>query len=726
VASSVNRVRSSLLNRGLNPISGVFIVIAVVFASAIAEGAAAASWPHFILVRAIAAGFVAACCGLLVAALASRARKLERRNRELCEARTILSDAIESVSEPFVIWDRDDRFVMCNEAARAAFGENADVLAAGQRFEDVLRQAARRGVYGEVADHGEEWLAERVAVHRQPSGTVEQRLADGRTMLVVEQRMKNGGSAGLRVDVTRLKQAEARLRDTMEHLTRIQRIAGVGSLEVDITEGREKITWSAQTCVLFGIDPALVERTPEFLLQFIHPDDRQKARDASDQAHHSGIAAPALEYRIIRPDGDERVVYRENAIQYDERGSPIRRIVTYKDITAFKNAEARLREAMGNLERAQQLAHVGGHIWDLRTGTLTWSAETYRIFGVDPDAFVPTPESIIKLVIPEDRPRLQVRRKAIMRGKCPPATEFSVRRPDGEVRRIYSEAEIVFDDTGKPVRWISVHQDITERCRIESSLREAKDAAEAANLAKSQFLANMSHELRTPLNAIVGFSQALELGISGPLLPKQQGYVRLIRQSGDHLHSVINDILDLAKVDAGKFELHEEVGVDPLQILEACGALVAARAKEGGLALSAETGPDLPLVVVDSTRFKQILLNLVSNAVKFTEPGGEVVLAARETNEGGIAFEVRDTGPGMTADEIKIALEPFGQVDARLARRHEGTGLGLPLARRLAELHNGSLRINSTKGSGTTVTVTLPAERVARDLSPAVSTVAAD
>ena len=590
VISSVNRVRSVFLSRLLHPAAGILVVTAVVFASISAEDAAFAGWRHLDFVRTIAAVFIAICCVLLFA-LAYRVRTLERRNRELREARTTLSDAIESIAEAFVVWDPDDRLVICNEPARAAYGKHADLLLPGQRFEDLLRQAAHRGVYGDLAGHVEEWLAERVAAHRQPSGTVEQRLADGRTMLVVEHRMKNGGSAGLRVDITRLKQAEAQLRDTMEHLIRVQGIAGIGSTTENLAT--KEYEWSEGACAIFGIDIGDAGKTVEYMRQFYHPADREKVIEAGELARLNSAAAPPLEYRIVRPDGAVRWVYRQNDIQHDAEGRAICRIVTFKDITE-------------------------------------------------------------------------------------------------------------------------------QRC-IEDSLREAKDAAEAANIAKSQFLANMSHELRTPLNAIVGFSETLELGILGPLLPKQREYVSLIRQSGDHLRSVINDILDLAKVDAGKLELHEEAGVDPLQIIEACGELVAARVKEGALTLSAETGPDLPLLIADSTRLKQILLNLVTNAVKFTDPGGKVILAAWRTRAGGIAFEVRDTGPGMTEEEIKIALEPFGQVDARLARRHEGTGLGLPLARRLAELHDGSLQIRSIKGCGTTVTVTLPAEKVLRNTPLAVS-----
>jgi PAS domain S-box-containing protein len=269
----------------------------------------------------------------------------------------------------------------------------------------------------------------------------------------------------------------------------------------------------------------------------------------------------------------------------------------------------------------------------------------------------------------------------------------------------------IFDADGRFLGYRGTGRDITRQVQVARTLREAKDAAEAANIAKSQFLANMSHELRTPLNAIIGFSEALELGMAGSLQPRQAEYAGLIHQSGEHLHNVINDILDLAKVDAGKLELHEEAAIDPRVVVDACVTLMKSHAMAGSVALSIVAAPRLPHVRADATRLKQILLNLMSNAIKFTEPGGKVVVLVRHLDNGAVAFAVQDTGPGMTKREIATALEPFGQVDAGHTRRHEGTGLGLPLAQRLAELHGGTLVVSSVKGRGTTVTVTLPPER---------------
>jgi PAS domain S-box-containing protein len=271
----------------------------------------------------------------------------------------------------------------------------------------------------------------------------------------------------------------------------------------------------------------------------------------------------------------------------------------------------------------------------------------------------------------------------------------------------------LFDAAGRFIGYRGTGRDITEQVQAEKVLRETKEAAEAANLAKSQFLANMSHELRTPLNAIIGFSESLELGMRGPLQPEQAEYVGIIRQSGEHLHDVINDILDLAKVDAGKFELREEEGIDPRSIVEGTVTLMRSHATAGGITISTDINKQLPLLAGDSTRLKQILLNLISNAIKFTQPGGAVIVAVHGGPDGTLVFEVRDTGLGMTDDEIEIALQPFGQIDASNTRRYEGTGLGLPLAKRLAELHGGSLQVNSQRGYGTTVTVIIPAARVA-------------
>lgn len=256
-------------------------------------------------------------------------------------------------------------------------------------------------------------------------------------------------------------------------------------------------------------------------------------------------------------------------------------------------------------------------------------------------------------------------------------------------------------------------QDITERREKTTQLTEARDQATAANRAKSEFLANMSHELRTPLNAIIGFSEALETELFGPIgSPRYREYAEDIHNGGIHLLQLINDILDLSKIEAGRFDLYEEQ-VNISDLLDTSCRLVRQRAEAAGINLSIDISDPSLHILADERALRQILINLLTNAIKFSESGGSVRLRAIQ-NKSGITLSVADTGIGISEDDIPKALEPFSQVDGTLTRRHEGTGLGLPLAKRLTELHGGSLTIESRKGVGTTVSLHFPASRSVR------------
>ncbi len=259
--------------------------------------------------------------------------------------------------------------------------------------------------------------------------------------------------------------------------------------------------------------------------------------------------------------------------------------------------------------------------------------------------------------------------------------------------------------------WVTLFTDLTDRKHAEDALRDAKEVAEIASRTKSEFLANMSHELRTPLNAVIGFSEIIHNQLFGPIEERRYvEYAKDIHSSGTHLLQVINDILDISKAEAGKVELRE-MQIDLNGTLASCARLMAPRAQSAQVRVTLEVAPDVPLLTADEQRVRQIVLNLLSNAVKFTPPGGRVRIVAAAEADGGVAVSIVDTGIGMRPQDIPRALEPFGQIDSAMARRFEGTGLGLPLSRKLAELHGGTLTIESAPNRGTTATVRFPASR---------------
>jgi two-component system cell cycle sensor histidine kinase PleC len=253
---------------------------------------------------------------------------------------------------------------------------------------------------------------------------------------------------------------------------------------------------------------------------------------------------------------------------------------------------------------------------------------------------------------------------------------------------------------------------LARTARRKREAEEARHAAEGANRSKSRFLAVMSHELRTPLNAIIGFSDLMQNQSLGPLQPaKYREYSQDIHISGQNLLGVINDILDMAKIEDGKMVLFEEP-IDLGEQISAATRFVAERARQSQVALDREIAQGLPPLLADQRSIRHILLNLLANAVKFTPGGGRVTVRAERTPEHGLALAVADTGIGMSPEHIEIALTPFGQVANEYTRRHDGTGLGLPLVKSLAELHGAAFRIESTLGIGTTVSIAFPAGRV--------------
>ena len=275
----------------------------------------------------------------------------------------------------------------------------------------------------------------------------------------------------------------------------------------------------------------------------------------------------------------------------------------------------------------------------------------------------------------------------------------------------------------KPINFALIHYHVKYMLRsssMERELRAAKTAADEANQTKTQFLANTSHELRTPLNAIIGFSELMHNEVMGPLgNSNYKQYADDIAKSGRHLLELLNDILDISKIESGKLEVRQDE-CDLPKLLKRVLRLINPKAAEAGVSVDLHVEPDLPAIYTDELRLKQVVLNLVSNAVKFSHGGDRVTVRAKWPHEDKLVIEVTDTGIGIAEDKIEKALSMFGQVDGGLARRHEGTGLGLPLSIAITQLLGGQLSLTSEPGAGTVVTLEFPSEAVSRSVAGAI------
>ena len=404
----------------------------------------------------------------------------------------------------------------------------------------------------------------------------------------------------------------------------------------------------------------------------------------------------------------------------DGAGHPSYFIVEVEDISRRKADELALQHSHDLLDRSQALAEVGSWEIDLRApaGTpIEWSRQTYRIFGVEPDTFETTFANITAMVHPDDRERFvetaRLARSAAVEGTGFDGFDFRIVRPDGTVRWVWLQAGA---DANRPATIVGFAQDITERKRVEEEMERAKDAALLASRMKSEFLATMSHEIRTPMNGVMGMT-ALLLGTD--LDPVQRDYAETVERSADALLRILNDILDLSKIEAGRLEL-ERLPFDLRRVVSDVGELYTADAVAKGLAFVVDIDPRLPAQVDgDPGRVRQVLSNLVSNAVKFTG-AGQVAIELGVVDMTDAAVEVRihvtDTGCGMDPAQRQRLFEPFTQADASTTRRFGGTGLGLTIAQRLVTMMGGRIDVDSELDRGSDFTVAMRFGRVAAEL----------
>jgi PAS domain S-box-containing protein len=456
----------------------------------------------------------------------------------------------------------------------------------------------------------------------------------------------------------------------------------------------------------------------EKLVQRLEPEHRALYREVTERGRRDG-AGYDVEISLRDVQGKLKHVREIEEYYRDENGEVSLSFGLLLDQTQQKLLQSRLEGENAKLNEqatfmrgAARLAKVGYFIWDeIEERPAFVSEEVAAIFGLSPQDYVALIEEkfgLVPLIVEEDRQRyMDLMVKSASEG-TPYDVEYRVHDVHGAVKTVREVSEYVRDETGKVVRSVGAVQDITHYRALEASLRDAKIQAEAANQAKSTFLATMSHEIRTPMNGILGMSRLL---LDTNLDDEQRDFCTTILQSGEALLGIINDILDFSKVEAGKIELD----IHPFNLetcIEGVIDLVATKAAEKSLNLAFLVEPGAPRVVTgDSLRLKQVLLNLLNNAIKFTETG-DVMLLVEYVGPSSLSFRVIDTGLGIPASRMDRLFKPFSQVDASTSRFHGGTGLGLAISKKLVELMGGAISVESQEGKGTTFTFTIAVEVV--------------
>jgi two-component system cell cycle sensor histidine kinase PleC len=638
------------------------------------------------------------------------------------EATTLDADTLKGVLEhleqAISVFDGQLRLVLWNRNFRRLFDLPDRLLQTGTPFETIVRFNAERGEYGK--GDVEQQVAERLAQAQSPVPHRTERVRpDGTIIEIVGNPLPNGGFVTSYTDVTVARQISANLRYSNERLDQMveRRTQALSASEdryrvyAELLEAT--VRHMPQGVCVFDQDLNLVVANDGFFDLTQLPKSFNKPgkpfedfmlfnaqRGEYGPGNHLELARARVEQaRKMEPHVFER--QRPDGTVIEVHGNPIPGrgfISTFADVTSRHQAEEALREAA---TMARAMLDAPGLIVLLFTleGTILDANEAARASMGLAD---PKGANLWSLM----PPNVAERRWA---HACDAAQEGrAIHFEDSRDGRWFETTVIPYPtEPNMPQRVMAIAHDVTQRHEGEQRLREAKAMAEAANRTKTEFLAAMSHELRTPLNAIIGFSEIIATEMFGTLSERYRTYGRDINHAGQHLLDMINDILDISRIEIGAFNLNPEP-VAPRDLAQSTLRLVATRAEKNAISLVEAVSAQLPDLMVDMRRTKQVLLNLLANAVKFTPSGGRVALSGQLTDDGGFCFTVADNGIGMTEEEQAVALSPFGQVDSGLDRRFEGVGLGLPLAKSLAELHGGTLAIQSEPGRGTTVTVTFP------------------
>ncbi|CAN7291796.1 PAS domain-containing protein [Mesorhizobium sp. LjRoot246] len=639
---------------------------------------------------------------------------MKRRETEAQDARQHLASVLESLPAAVIIYDRDDRFVFANRKIQDTLPALKPAWQPGCTFREALVLGHANGYFRNSGDpqvdqlydsDHDRWLDAILARYRLPNSSYERHNPDGRWYQVYDMRTDDGTFIGVRVDISEIKSREAALRDSMRQIDLFRHVLDELPVAAFIKGQDLSIEFVNKAwCAITGLAKEdVIGRTDR---QLFGAQDGDSYSHDDTQVAVTG-AVKEVEEPVTHRDGTVRQLMTRKSRLVALDGS-VHLVGSSTDITDVKARERALEESMRENEVFRSLIdNVPVSIYakrsDLRQfyvnkgwSDLTGFSQEEAIGKTDIEIFGPDGEAFVNGDL------------ALLRTGETQEVEETVTAADGSVRHQFARKGAMIASDGS-LYLIGSTTDITELKMREAELREARQRAVLADRAKSEFLANMSHEIRTPMNGVLGMAELLA---KSDLDPKQKTFTDIIVKSGNALLTIINDILDFSKIDAGQLVL-DPAPFNLAEAIEDVATLVSTRAKEKDLELIVRVEPRLEsLFVGDVGRIRQIVTNLLGNAVKFTDEGHVLVDVTGERVPTGtkLTISVTDTGIGIPEEKLKLVFEKFSQVDTSSTRRHEGTGLGLAITSRLVELMGGDIGVESAEGKGSTFwfSVTLP------------------
>jgi len=617
---------------------------------------------------------------------------------------TMLAQILDSMPQAVFWKDHNGVYMGCNSVFARTLGLASPEEVVGKTDFDF--PATRQEAKAYIADDKEVMESNRPNRHiiepvQHVDGT---RLwVDTTKVPLVDKANRVCGVLGVYADITAQKQAEDALRENEQLLRASQSIASLGSYVLNLHTGR----WSSSDTLdrIFGIDPAY-DRSVEGWAALVHPDDRPLMMDHFRNEVLGQGQLFNKEYRIIRPnDHTERWVHGLGKVEYDAQGHPVRMLGTIQDITKRRQEEDKLRYLQAAVEQSANSIVITDPNGNIEYVNPAFEKNT----GYTADEVLGGNPRILKSG-EQDAAFYRKLWTTITSGKTWRG-QFHNKRKNGSLYWESATLSPILNAKGEIVRFLAIKEDITERKIMENKLQEAVYHAEAANRAKSEFLANMSHEIRTPINGVIGMTDLL---LNTDQTSEQREYTEAIQSCGDSLLVLINDILDFSKMEAGQLVL-ENLDFNLRESIEDTVAVLALKAQEKNLDIACLIAKDVPeFVRGDQGRLRQILFNLLGNAVKFTEHGGVTLEIARlrqtETSVT-LRFDVTDTGIGIPKDQLESIFQKFTQAAPSITREFGGTGLGLAISRQLVQLFQGELSVKSVAGKGSTFSFTAAFQR---------------